>query len=276
VSGERGHTVRRIAREADPDRSIAASFAPRGARADLFALYAFNAELARVAELVSEPGLGAIRLQWWREAIERAANGETSGHPVADVLGDLLGRGKVSRERIIGLIDARGFDVETRIMPDGAALSAYLHDTAAALFALAAETMGVKNASVEQAATAGGTAYGLTGLARALPVHAARGLVFLPADQLRRHGITPEQLLSGRTSDGLGQLLAELRAAAREALREAEVLIAELDISARTAFVPLSLVDPYLAAMEKSGRDPLHEIADINPLYRLWRMACWR
>ena len=276
MSGERGHTVRRIAREADPDRSIAASFAPRGPRADLFALYAFNAELARVAELVSEPGLGAIRLQWWREAIERAANGEATGHPVADAVGDLLGRGKVSRERIVGLIDARGFDVETRIMPDGAALDAYLHDTAAALFALAAETMGVKNASVEQAATAGGTAYGLTGLARALPVHAARGLVFLPADQLRRHGITPEQLLSGRTSDGLGQLLAELRATAREALREAEALIAELDISARTAFVPLSLVDPYLAAMEKSGRDPLHEIADINPLYRLWRMACWR
>ena len=276
MSGERGHTVRRIAREADPDRSIAASFAPRGPRADLFALYAFNAELARVAELVSEPGLGAIRLQWWREAIERAANGEATGHPVADAVGDLLGRGKVSRERIVGLIDARGFDVETRIMPDGAALYAYLHDTAAALFALAAETMGVKNASVEQAATAGGTAYGLTGLMRALPVHAARGLVFLPADQLRRHGITPEQLLSGRTSDGLGQLLAELRATAREALREAEALIAELDISARTAFVPLSLVDPYLAAMEKSGRDPLHEIADINPLYRLWRMACWR
>ena len=276
MSGERGYTVRRIAREADPDRSIAASFAPRGPRADLFALYAFNAELARVAELVSEPGLGAIRLQWWREAIERAANGEATGHPVADAVGDLLGRGKVSRERIVGLIDARGFDVETRIMPDGAALDAYLHDTAAALFALAAETMGVKNASVEQAATAGGTAYGLTGLMRALPVHAARGLVFLPADQLRRHGITPEQLFSGRTSDGLGQLLAELRATAREALREAEALIAELDISARTAFVPLSLVDPYLAAMEKSGRDPLHEIADINPLYRLWRMACWR
>ena len=276
MSGERGYTVKRIAREADPDRSIAASFAPRGPRADLFALYAFNAELARVAELVSEPGLAAIRLQWWREAIERAANGEATGHPVADAVGDLLGRGKVSRERIVGLIDARGFDVETRIMPDGAALDAYLHDTAAALFALGAETMGVKNASVGQAATAGGTAYGLTGLMRALPVHAARGLVFLPADQLRRHGITPEQLFSGRTSDGLGQLLAKLRATAREALREAEALIAELDISARTAFVPLSLVDPYLAAMEKSGRDPLHEIADINPLYRLWRMACWR
>ena len=133
-----------------------------------------------------------------------------------------------------------------------------------------------KDASVEQAARAAGTAYGLTGLMRALPVHASRGLVFLPADELRRHGTSPEQVLAGKTSDGLGELLAELRATAREALREAEALIDGIEAPARAAFVPLSLVDPYLAALEKSGRDPLHEIADINPLYRLWRMARWR
>ena len=281
MSGEQGDTPRRIARETDPDRSIAASFAPREARADLFALYAFNAGLARVAELVSEPGLGAIRLQWWREAIERAANGEASGHPVADAIGNLIRRRDLSRERIAGLIDARSFDVGTKIMPDGAALDAYLDATAAALFALAAETMGLKDASakdasVEQAARAAGTAYGLTGLMRALPVHASRGLVFLPADELRRHGTSPEQVLAGKTSDGLGELLADLRATAREALREAKALIDGIEAPARAAFVPLSLVDPYLAALEKNGRDPLHEIADINPLYRLWRMARWR
>jgi phytoene synthase len=276
VSGEQSDTVRRMAREADPDRSIAASFAPREARADLFSLYAFNGELARVAELVSEPGLGAIRLQWWREAIERAAKGEASGHPVADAVGNLLGGGKVSRERIAGLIDARSFDVDTRIMADGAALDAYLGATAAALFALAAEIAGACDRDVEPAARAAGKAYGLTGLMRALPVHAARGLVFLPADRLRSHGSSPEQVISGKGSEGLYRLLAELRATARDALREAEALVAGLGAAARTAFVPLSLVDPYLAALEKTGRDPLHEIADINPLHRLWRMARWR
>ena len=78
---ERGDTVRRIAKSGDPDRSLAASFAPREARADLFALIAFNVELARIAEIVTEPGLGAIRLQWWREAIDRAAKGEATGIP---------------------------------------------------------------------------------------------------------------------------------------------------------------------------------------------------
>ena len=76
---ERGDTVRRIARSGDPDRSLAALFAPREARADLFALIALNVELARIAEIVTEPGLGIIRLQWWREAIDRAERARRLG-----------------------------------------------------------------------------------------------------------------------------------------------------------------------------------------------------
>jgi phytoene synthase len=273
---ERGEAVRRIAREADPDRTLSALFAPREARADLFALYAFNAELSRVAELVSEPGLGAIRLQWWREAIVRSADGEAIGHPVADAFGETLNRRKLSRERVSALIDARAFDVETKIMPDMAALDAYVRDTAGTLFALAAEIISARGEAIDQAARSAGKAYGLTGLMRALPVHASRGLLFLPEEALRHHGTSPEEVLAGKTSQGLNDLLAELRAEAREALRDARSWIAGLDTTARSAFFSLSLVDPYLASLEKVGRDPLREIADINPLYRLWRLARWR
>lgn len=273
---ERGEAVRRIAREADPDRSLSALFAPREARVDLFALYALNAELSRVAELVSEPGLGAIRLQWWRDAIERAASGEAIGHPVADAFGETLRHRKLSRNRVSALIDARNFDVETKIMPDMATLDTYLGHTAGTVFALAAEILGARGESVEQAARSAGKAYGLTGLMRALPVHAARGLIFLPEDALLRCGTSPGEVLAGKMSQGLHDLLAELRVKAREALRDARSRIAVLDHAARSAFVSLSLVDPYLASLEKKGRDPLHEIADINPLYRLWRLARWR
>jgi len=62
----------------------------------------------------------------------------------------------------------------------------------------------------------------------------------------------------------------------RAALDDARRHIAKLDRPAQTAFRPLGLVEPYLAALETSGRDPLREIADINPLYRLWRLARWR
>jgi phytoene synthase len=273
---ERVDTVRRIARAGDPDRALAALFAPRAARADLFALCAFNVELARIAEQVSEPELGAIRLQWWREALERAAKGEATGHPVTDALGATLARRKLSPERIEALIDARSFDVATKIMPDWNALEAYLRDTAGALFALGAECLGACGPSLEPASSQAGLAYGLTGLMRALPVHAVSGRVYLPADALYRHGTSPERVLAGTTSEGLLAVLAELRGKAKDALGEARSHVAQLDQRAQTAFLPLCLVDPYLAALGKAKRDPLREIAGINPLYRLWRMATWR
>jgi len=272
---ERVDTVRRIARAGDPDRALAALFAPRAARADLFALCAFNVELARIAEQVSEPELGAIRLQWWREALERAAKGEATGHPVVDALGETLRRRELSRRRIEALIDARSFDVATKIMPDWNALEAYLRDTAGALFALGAECLGACGTSLEASSQAA-LAYGLTGLMRALPVHAVSGRVYLPADALYRHGTSPERVLAGTTSEGLLAVLAELRGKAKDALGEARCHVAQLDPSAQAAFLPLCLVEPYLAALGKAKRDPLREIADINPLYRLWRMARWR
>jgi 15-cis-phytoene synthase len=274
-AGERGDTVRRIARDGDPDRALAALFVPRESRADLLALIAFNVELARIAEQVSEPELGAIRLQWWREAVQRAGADQTSGHPVADALGAALRRSKLSRERIGAMIDARAFDLDAKIMPDAESLETYLHETAGSLFALSGECLGASGPSLDRAATQAGLAYGLTGLMRALPVHAARSRVDLPADALRRRGTTPEAVLAGKVSEGLLAVLSELRDHARAALGEARRYVATLDPQARAAFLPLGLVEPYLGALASRG-DPLHEIAAINPLYRLWRLAGWR
>ena len=269
----RDDTVRNIARVGDPDRALAALFAPREARADLLALCAFNVELSRIAEQVSEPELGAVRLQWWRDAVERTAAGEATGHPVADALGVTLRQRNLSRPRIDALIDARAFDIAGKIMPDRPSLETYLRNTAGALFALGAECLGASGPSLDHAASKAGFAYGLTGLMRALPVHAARGRVYLPADALREHGTSPEAVLSGKTDRGLTALLAEFRESAASALVEARSKVATLGEPARAAFLPLSLVEPYLAALAREGRDPLHEVADINPLYRLWRLA---
>src|SRR5689334_20676146 len=58
-----------LVRRHDRDRYQTALFAPADRRDALFALYAFNYEVARVRENVSQPMLGQIRLQWWREVI---------------------------------------------------------------------------------------------------------------------------------------------------------------------------------------------------------------
>src|SRR5580692_5197211 len=70
-------------RVADPDRYFASLFAPAPLRPQLFALYNFHHEVARIAETVREPMLGAIRLEWWRETAEGAARGVPRNHDVA-------------------------------------------------------------------------------------------------------------------------------------------------------------------------------------------------
>src|SRR5271156_3271915 len=73
-----------LVRRHDRDRFQTALFAPAARREALFALYAFNYEIARVRESVREPMLGQIRLQWWREAIDAAYAGAASRrHEVA-------------------------------------------------------------------------------------------------------------------------------------------------------------------------------------------------
>jgi 15-cis-phytoene synthase len=277
-AGERDAAVRTIARDGDLDRYVSALFAPRACREHLFALYAFNVELARIGEQVSEPQLGEIRLQWWRDALDRACAGETTGQPVADALGLAVRQCDLSRQSLTDLIDARRFDVSVKIMPNTAALDDYLAKTAGALFKLASEVGMTGGRTAElgalgEAVRAAGIAYGLTGLMRALPVHARRGRVDIPEDALLRHGTSPAKLLAGEASEALTEVLADLRETARSALRSATQHVRELPPAARPAFLPLALVDPYLLALKKV--DSLHQVADINPLTRLWRLATW-
>jgi len=275
-AGDRDAAVRTIARDGDLDRYASALFAPGACREHLFALYAFNVELAR---MVSEPQLGEIRLQWWRDALDRASSCETTGQPVADAIGFAVRECKLSQQSLAGLIDARHFDVSVKIMPDTAALDDYLANTAGVLFKLASEVCMAGGRAAEPrvldaAIRAAGIAYGLTGLMRALPVHARRGRVDIPEDGLLRHGTSPAQLLAGEESEGLTELLADLRETARAALKSARQHVAELPPAARPAFLPLALVDPYLRALQNV--DPLREVADVNPLTRLWRLGTWR
>lgn len=91
----------------DRDRFLAALFAPVARREDLFALYAFNLEVARTREMVREPMMGRIRLQWWRETIEQIAGpGPVRRHDLAEELARLTTQRKDLIAPMNALIDA--------------------------------------------------------------------------------------------------------------------------------------------------------------------------
>src|SRR5690348_17191322 len=72
-----------LVRAHDKDRYLASLFAPSERRRYLLALYAFNLEIAHVRAMVRDPMAGAIRLQWWREALLGARSAEAAASPVA-------------------------------------------------------------------------------------------------------------------------------------------------------------------------------------------------
>ncbi len=114
-----------LVREADRDRYLTTLFAPAKHREALFALYAFNVEIARVRDLAREPMPGEIRLQWWREVLGGERQSEARAHPVAAALRETLMRYKLAASPLIGLIDARAFDLYDEPMATLADLRRY-------------------------------------------------------------------------------------------------------------------------------------------------------
>lgn len=264
--------IRDAVRRHDPNRYAAALLAPPEAREHLFALYAFNIELTRISAQVREPHLGEIRLQWWRDAL----GGETGGHPVAAAIAATHNACGLPDAALHGMIDARSFDVAREPMPDMAALRRYLEATVGAVFALAARVTGQPDdaASAAELASHAGVAYGLAGLLRALPLHAARGQVFLPCDVLAAHGASAHDITGGRDS---AELRAALAALCRDTVAELDAcrpLYASIPDSLRHAFLPLALVAPTLRATDSLRRHNLRELATISPFVRFWKL--WR
>ena len=151
----------------DPDRVRAAMLADVDAKERLLVLYAFHAELAKVPELVSEPMIGAIRYQWWRDAVgEIYEGGPVRSHEVATPLTQLLRESDIPRFWIDKLIDGRERDLDPTPFANLDDAISYCDDTSGRLLMIAARLCqpSLKDA---EALSCLGRAWGLTGLARA-------------------------------------------------------------------------------------------------------------
>ncbi len=154
-----------LVRRVDPDRWLASRFvADPAARTDLIALYAFNHELARAAEVASQPLVGEMRLAWWREALDEMFEGRpVRRHPTAQAMTEAVRRRGLDQEALTALVDAHLRDLDGWPLAAGEAL-AYAQATAGRLMALAAAVLAPRAAlgSVEAA----GQAWGVAGLSR--------------------------------------------------------------------------------------------------------------
>ena len=172
-------------READRERYLSVLFAPEDRRAALATLFLFNAETARLRDLVSEPMPGEIRLQWWREVIGGERAEEARQNPLAAALLDAIVAHDLPASAFDNLLEARIFDLYDDPMPTRTDLEGYLGETASMLIQMACQIVnGGQTPPTADAAGHAGVAYGIATLIRQMPQHRARGQVFLPADLL--------------------------------------------------------------------------------------------
>jgi len=205
-----------IVAKGDPDRFRAAITAPVEARRVLFPLYAFNVEVARAPWVASEPMIGEMRLQWWRDALEEIADGSSvRKHEVTTPLAEVLERDTaLELDRSVA---ARRWDLHKDPFEDEEHLFSYLSETGGALMWAAALSLGAPD-DAQTVVEAFGTATALVRFFEAVPELEARGRV--PLLNGRLEGVEALARLMQAQCPSSSELKSVLPDAARPALRE--------------------------------------------------------
>jgi len=237
-------TTLQALKSADPDRYRAALMAEEQGRQDLLTLYAFHYELAKVPDVTTEPMLGEIRYQWWRDAVDEIyGEGEVRRHEVSTLLSELIKRREIPRFWIDRLIDGRSRDLDPRPFADMTEARDYCRQTSGVLMQIAAKVLG---ADTGEGVMKAGEAWGLTGLARA-------------------YGYYHDRMLSELTFETLID-------AARETHGEAKAQLTDAPAAIFPSIAYAALIPGFLKQMTKPGFDPKTEKVDYSPFAKQVRL----
>ena len=222
-----------VYRKYDSPSYILQTFVPPSARDASLAIRAFNVDVARVADTTSHPTVGAMRMQFWRDAISSSLSGTPKKEPVAILLAaannDLLvrsnGKSRLSKTWLHRIVNTREQYLGNPPFPNLAALESYAENTYSTLLYLAMSALPLASLTADHLASHIGKAMGIAAVLRGLPLIAfpppppthhtstakggplssrPQGAVLLPLDIMAQCGVQEEQVLrEGAAAAGL-------------------------------------------------------------------------
>ena len=265
-----------LVRDADFDRYAASLFAPPERCAQLLSVYAFNAEIARVREQVTQALAGEIRLQWWIDVFSGKSAGDAQGNPVAAQLLQTVEACGLSRASLSELVEAHRFDLYDEPMQTIAEVEGFLDQTAGKLFLLGSRVLAPGAAAersplLEALTHHASLAHGLSSLIEAMPRHAARRQLYVPLERLVDFGVSDQDLFAGRASGELTRLVRSVADEAGREFAEAMKLMPGIDREMRPSFLLLALVPARLKRLDRDGFDPFR-VRPPSRLSRLWTL----
>lgn len=243
----------------DYDHWLTALFVPQEKRERFFTLLAFNSEISRIRETVSEPMLGDIRLQWWREALEGLEKKTVKTHPVIQALDAANKENALDISLMLNMVDMRSKDLDRAPIEDDEDLLAYADGTGGALHRLLLSALGGNTHSeVVEAANRAGRVYALIGILRAIRFHAGHDLVLLPGKRLVKADMTRDTIFQKENRTSFLKIVADISEIVRGELSEAKRAARMVKGDARSCVSVNTLSSLYLKRLKSAHFDPEH------------------
>jgi phytoene synthase len=239
-------------------------------RRAITALYAFCREVDDVVDETSEPDVARAKLAWWREEVHAAFVG-TPQHPVAQALKPVVAAYALEEAHFQAVIDGMAMDLERNRYLDFVELEAYCHRVAGVVGLMSAEIFGYANPATREYAHDLGIAFQLTNIVRDVGEDARRGRIYLPQEDLARHGVTASAILRRQGGDAFRALMAhEVERARAWYARALAALPPEDRAAQRPGLIMAAIYRALLDEIVRDGCEVLEHRVALTPLRKLW------
>ena len=270
---------RAITRKSASNLALAFVLLPKAKRDGMSALYAFCREVDDVADEESRPveerraGLAA-----WREDIARACAGKPPRFRVNQELQPVIARHRLPGALFDELIRGCEMDLDVKRYETFDDLEKYCYRVASVVGLLSIEIFGHTSPACRDYAIHLGQALQLTNILRDVGNDAARGRIYLPLAELKRHQVTEAEILSGEFSPRFRKLAQTTASRARHHYARARATLPPEDRKAMVAAELMGAVYwrllrkleqndfPVLAATPTK----LHKLQKIALILRTW------
>ncbi len=247
-------------------------FLPTEQRRAITALYAFCREVDDCVDNCSDLSIATNKLDWWRGEID-ACFAERPSHPVTRALLPSLARYNLPAEHFHEIIDGMRMDLHQHRYANFSELALYCHRVAGVVGLLSAEIFGYRHRQTLKYAETLGTAMQLTNIIRDVREDAERGRVYLPADELRDHGIDAESVL--QAGEALKGLLAVQARRARDYYQRALSYLPDEDrYPQRAGLIMAAIYQALLQEIAADGYNVVQRRLSLTPVRKLW--IAWR
>jgi 15-cis-phytoene synthase len=245
-------------------------FLPQERRRAITALYAFCREVDDAVDECTEASVARAKLAWWRKELAAAFHG-TPQHPVARALAEVAPRYNLSEDRLNEIVDGMEMDLLHNRYADFESLKLYCHRVASVVGLLSAEIFGYRDRRTLEYAADLGMAFQLTNIIRDVGEDARRDRIYLPLDELERHGVSAADILQARQTDGFSRLMEFQIERALGYYRSAfDKLPAEDRRAQRPGIVMAAIYQTTLDEIRRDGCRVLTQRISLTPIRKLW------